>query len=532
MQTDVLIIGSGGAGMSAALRLKELGCDVVVTTKSLPTNANTCMAQGGFNASNGEDVKTHIEDTLRSSRGIGSKVMIEAMCQNSKNALDWLIDKGVPFSQTKDGKLEQRFMGGATNKRTYYAQDYTGLKILQSLYDTCIKNEITFKERQCFLNLIATKNKEVKGATFWDIQEGKVETIYAKSVVVATGGYSSIYYGFTTNGFGSSGDGIAATLRAGGYASDLEFVQFHPTALKRSSILISEASRGEGGYLVNSNKERFVDELAPRDVVSRAIANEIANSKEVFLDLRHLGEEKLKHLLPQELKLCKIYEDIDIAKELIPIKSVAHYTMGGIEVDDMFRVKGLRGCFAIGECSNSHIHGANRLGGNSLLEIISSGLNVAAYIKSYQPEDNKIPSEQTQHDIAFIEALLQESTSKINFYEKREMLGQVMYSDAGIIRDKTKLQNALAVVEQMQRELGDMGVSDKSIKNNTNLVDFLEFKNMLEVAQALLIGALCRDESRGAHFRSDFPNEDDTYKAHSLFWREGDALFTKLDDIR
>ncbi|MDD3774412.1 MAG: FAD-binding protein [Sulfurovaceae bacterium] len=533
MTTDVLVIGSGGAGLSAALKVKELGADVIVTTKTLPTNANTCMAQGGFNASFGDDIAIHTDDTLRSSYGLGSKTMIEQMCKSSQNALDWLISKGVPFSLNENNELETRFMGGSTNKRTYYAEDYTGLKILQTLYDECLKNDIKFQTNRYLLNLIIDKEtKEVSGATFLDIGSGNIEEIRAKSVIVATGGYSGVYHGFTTNGFGSSGDGIAAVVRAGGMASDLEFVQFHPTALKRSSILISEAARGEGGYLVNSDGVRFVDELAPRDIVSRAISNELNQNKEVFLDVRHLGSEKLSHLLPQELKLCKIYENIDMANDLIPIKSVAHYTMGGIEVDQKLQAKGLKGCFAVGECSNAHIHGANRLGGNSLLEIISIGLIAGENAVNYESQNRFKENSQLAKDKAFINAVYNNFTNQINFYEKREFLGKILYHNAGVSRNDTGLKGVLAALRQMQREFTFMGISDKSKELNTNLIDFIEFGNTLEVAEMLLVGALHRNESRGAHYREDFQQTNDTFKAHSIFWKEDGVLCAEFKDIR
>ena len=525
MTTDILVIGSGGAGLSAALRAKELGCNVIVATKTLPTNANTCMAQGGFNASRNDDVQIHIDDTIKASRGIGSPVMIKTMCEKSNAALDWLIALGVPFSLDDNEKLVNRFMGGSTNKRTYYAEDYTGLKILQTLYDTCLKNNITFKENYYLLNLIVDEDsKEVSGATFFDISSGEVQEIRAKSVIIATGGYSGVYHGFTTNGFGSSGDGIASVIRAGGVASDIEFVQFHPTALKKSSILISEAARGEGGYLVNSDGVRFIDELLPRDEVSRAISKEISEKREVFLDVRHLGKEKLSHLLPQELKLCKIHEDLDMATNLIPVKSVAHYTMGGIEVDQKLQANRLKGCFAVGECSNAHIHGANRLGGNSLLEIISMGMMAGENATNYTPKNTLSQHSQLAKDKAFINAVYNTFTNQINFYEKREFLGKILYHNAGVMRNDMGLKGVLAALRQMQKEFTFMGISDKSKEFNTNLIDFIEFGNTLEVAEMLLVGALHRCESRGAHYREDYPQTNDTFKSHSIFWKEDGVL--------
>lgn len=533
MTSDILVIGSGGAGLSAALRAKELGCSVIVATKTLPTNANTSMAQGGFNASSNDDVQTHIEDTMRASRGIGSETMIKTMCEKSSAALDWLLSLGVPFSLDDNGELANRFMGGSANKRTYYAEDYTGLKILQTLHDECLKNDILFKANHYLLNLIVDEEiKEVSGATFLDTVRGEVVEIRAKSVIIATGGYSGVYHGFTTNGFGSSGDGIAAVIRAGGVASDLEFVQFHPTALKKSSILISEAARGEGGYLVNSDGERFVDELRPRDEVSRAISNEISRGKEVFLDVRHLGIEKLSHLLPQEIKLCKIHENLNMATDLIPVKSVAHYTMGGIEVDQKLQVSGLKGCFAVGECSNAHIHGANRLGGNSLLEIISMGIIAGENAAYFKPKNEFKNNDQLAKDKAFIDAIYSQFTNQINFYEKREFLGKILYHNAGVIRNDKGLKGVLAALRQMQREFTFMGISDKSKEFNTNLIEFIEFGNTLEVAEMLLVGALHRCESRGAHFREDFKETNNSFKAHSIFWKEDGVLCAEFKDVK
>ena len=531
MNTQVLIIGSGGAGLSAALHAKQAGAKVIVASKTMPTNGQTCMAQGGINASfESSEVEAHISDTMRSSHGLASQKMVEMMCQQSSKALNWLVDIGVAFSRDEQNNLEKRFMGGASLKRTYYAQDYTGLKILHTLYDQSLKEEIEFRSNYFFLNLIVHEQR-VEGATFLDISNGEVVSIEASSVVLATGGYSGVYHGFTTNGYGSSGDAIVAVVRAGGVVSDLEFVQFHPTALKNSSILISEAARGEGGYILNSDNQRFVDELLPRDVVARAIAKEIESGKNVFLDLRHLGAQKIQHLLPQEYKLCKLHEGIDMTTQLVPIKPVAHYTMGGIEVDLNLEVSGIKGCFAVGECSNAHIHGANRLGGNSLLEIIAMGKIAGENAVRIKPKEPPQNSTQLQNDKRFI-AGVYNFTNQINFYEKREFLGKILYHNAGILRNDTGLKAGLAAVRQMQKEFSFMGIGDKSKTNNTNLVEFVEFGNTLEVVEMLLVGALHRNESRGAHFREDFNEENETFKAHSIFWKEDGVLCANFKGIK
>ncbi len=539
---DLLIIGSGGAGLTAALAAKAKGASVLVVGKHYPTNSQTSMAQGGINAAlgnSGEDsIETHIADTLKSSRGLCDEVMIRTMCEKAPETIEWLESIGVPFSRNKASKVAQRQLGGASHKRACYSQDYTGLKILHTLYDTCLKEGIEFLDEHFFLNLVTHKQEDVKlaplvgGATFLDIDTGEIKQVDAKSVIIATGGYSSIYHGYTTNAFGSTGDGVSAVMRAGGHLSDIEFVQFHPTALRHSAILISESARGEGGHLLNSKNERFVDELLPRDIVARAIYDQITKGEEVFLDIRHLGEEKLMELLPQEVHLCKLHEGVDPLTELIPIKPVAHYTMGGIDVDRSLEVRGIKGCFAVGECSNAKIHGANRLGGNSLLEIIAfgkiAGENALRFAQT--TDDTLTDDKQVKKDRSLIDKVFQYS-NQINFYEKRDLIGKTFYNNAGIVRNESGLKSALMQIQQIHKELPSMGIGDKSKKNNINLVDFIEFCNALELSEILLISALNRKESRGAHYREDFPEQsDESFATHTLAWSEDDGLHTNFED--
>ena len=522
--TDVLIIGSGGAGLTAALFAQESGASVTVVGKTYPTNSQTSMAQGGINAalSNvGEDhVSLHIADTIKSARGLCDEDTVRHMCADAPATITWLESLGVPFSRLDNGEsatgsIAQRQMGGASAKRACYAQDYTGLKILHTLYDTCLKQDINFLDEHYLLNLII-KEDTVKGATFLELRTGEVKQINAKSVIMATGGYGSLYHGYTTNAYGSTGDGVAAVLRAGGAVSDMEFIQFHPTALKGSSILISESARGEGGYLVNRAGERFIDELKPRDEVARAIFAQLQNDQEVFLDIRHLGEEKLMELLPQEVELCKLHEHVDPSKELIPVKPVAHYTMGGIDVDYALEVNGIKGCFAVGECSNAKVHGANRLGGNSLLEITAFGklagenaYKHAVYASNKEADDTQLALDKKN----IINIYAQENS--LNFYDNREALGKLFYENVGIVRNNPSLHQALDTVIAMQINLQKMGISDKSTTNNTNLTDFLEFSNALLLAPTIISSAIARDESRGAHFKEGFEAVDDeNFKKH------------------
>jgi len=521
--TDVLIIGSGGAGLTAALFAQESGASVTVVGKTYPTNSQTSMAQGGVNAAlnnvNEDSIASHIKDTIKSAHGLCDEAMVEKMCTDAPQVIAWLEDIGVPFSRLDNHKtgtasIAQRQMGGASAKRACYAQDYTGLKMLHTLYDTCLKNKVNFIDEHYLLNLI-TEEKSVKGATFLNIRTGEVKQIKAKSIIIATGGYGGLYHGYTTNAYGSTGDGIAAVLRAGGAVSDMEFIQFHPTALKGSSILISESARGEGGYLINSDGERFVDELLPRDVVARAIFSEFQKGKEVFLDVRHLGEEKLMELLPQEVELCKLHENVDPAKELIPIKPVAHYSMGGIDVNSALEINGLKGCFAVGECANAKVHGANRLGGNSLLEITAfgkfAGENAASYAQNTL--DHTANDTQLNADKLFLENLYAKEHS-LNFYEKRDAMGKLFYHNVGIVRENTLLQEAMQQLKEIQTNHAHMGLDDKSYTNNSNLIDYLEFTNALTLAPLTISSALERNESRGAHYKVGFESEDEAFKKH------------------
>ena len=555
---DILIIGSGGAGLSSALSSKEAGASVLVVGKSYPTASQTSMAQGGMNASLGnvtpDSIQAHIDDTIKSAHELCNKEMVKQLCEDAPKSIEWLEQLGVPFDRTAENRVAQRQLGGASSKRACYAQDYTGLKILHTLYDTCLKEGIEMREEYFLLNLItdngiggfspeqdeakavdskSPKNITVLGATFLDIVTGEVKEIRAKNTIIATGGYGGLYKNFSTNSEGATGDGIAVVLRAGGYLSDMEFVQFHPTALKGSATLISESARGEGGYLVNTKGERFIDELLPRDVVARAIASQITQGEEVFLDLRHLGEEKLLTLMPQEVHLCKLHENIDPVHQLIPIKPVAHYSMGGIDVNENLEVTGLKNCYAVGECSNAKVHGANRLGGNSLLEIISlgrlAGKNAVGCVSQRTDKTNKTTTKQLESDQEYIEGLLEEYPWEKNFYTIQNKLGEDFYKYAGIVRDNTELNNLLNELRVIKADIDNMGIGDKNKENNTNLVDFLQFQNILEVGEVVLDASLVRDESRGAHYKIAFPKEENKlYKAHSIYWIEDKVLQNKL----
>ncbi len=535
---DVLVIGSGGAGMVAALAAKEAGASVAVVSKTYPTRSQTSMAQGGINASIGEEdsVAAHIADTVKSSQGLGDETAIDKLCREGVEAVAWLDAIGVPFSRSAESKIAQRRLGGASADRACYAQDYTGLKILHTLYDSCLKAGIEFHNERFLMELIVDESSDkrrVCGAVFKDLKNGELKSFYAKTVIMATGGYSRVYDQYSTNATGSTGDGLAAALRAGALLSDMEFVQFHPTGLKNASILISESARGAGGHLLNAEGERFTDELQPRDALSRAIDEEIKKSGAVFLDIRHLGENFIDHELPQERKLAKLYENVDPVTDVIPIKPVAHYTMGGIAVDANAQST-LAGLFAAGECANHNVHGANRLGGNSLLELIVFGKEAgrsaaeAAKVLEMAAVNDTALADVTKE----IEAVMA-YTNEVDFYQKRTELGELFYRYAGIERSEKGLMTALEQVHAMKHELPKMGVSDRETAYNTNLMEFVEFTNMLTLAETMLAAMLERRESRGAHARSDFSERnDEAYKRHSaalLHNRRVEIAFPQAD---
>lgn len=524
----ILIIGGGGAGLVSALSAHEAGAEVIVVSKTLPTRSQTSMAQGGMNAVLGNDdsIESHITDTLRSSAGLGDESRISFLCENAPDAVHWCNTLGLPFSRDESGEIARRRLGGASAPRACHAQDYTGLKLLHTLYDQCLKAGITFVNERFLLNLIVDEEtNRVLGATFLDIATGEVEEIRADAVIMATGGYGALYGKHSTNNVSSSGDGIAAAIRAGARLADLEFIQFHPTALKSSSILISESARGAGGYLVDAQGDRFTDELAPRDVVARAIHDEISKSGAVYLDIRHLGEEFIHHELPQERKLAQIYEDIDPVHDLIPIKPAAHYSMGGIEVDEncMSHVSGL---FAVGECANHKTHGANRLGGNSLLELVVFGRHCGKNAAEFGAKNPApaLENPQAAKDTNFVRGVMY-FTNQIDFYQKQEMLANIFYNNVGLVREDMGLKAVLGAIRQMQKEFTFMGPRDKSKIYNTNLVEFIEFGNKVELAEIIVVCAISRAESRGAHYRSDIPERNDImFGAHTITWREGGVL--------
>jgi succinate dehydrogenase / fumarate reductase flavoprotein subunit len=510
---DLLIIGSGISALSVANKAKELGIESIkICTKSNPTSALSCMAQGGINAhiNNQEDsISLHVEDTLKASGGLANRENVEYLCGHAKEAIYWLDSMGVSFNRDENGDFCQRRLAGSTIPRACYAEDYTGLLILNALYEQVLKNSIPLETGRFLLNFIV-EDGAVVGATFLNYNDSTVEEIYAKSVVVATGGMCGIYT-TSTNPISSTGDGIAAALRAGAKLSNMEFVQFHPTALKNSKVLISESARGEGGILVNDNNQIVIDALATRDEVSRAVFYEIKNGKRVYLDLRHLGEDKIEHHLPRDREMIKKYQGVDPVDSLVEITPAAHYTFGGIDVDIDCK-SSLDGLYAVGECANMSLHGANRLGANSLLDCVVFGIKVSDSVKKRIDSGVNIikNGDMLLKDEMFVNGIFR-YYNQISFYDRKDRLSDLMYRNVGIVKKDMELKAILRNIKQIQDEITLMGVDDRHKNFNQNLVEFLEFMNMLELCEIVVLCSINRSESRGAHFRDDYVHLDDKF---------------------
>lgn len=533
---DVIIVGSGGAGLTAALNAKKEGANVLVVSKTLPTHSQTCQAQGGINAlldeSNEDTIENFVNDTYRASKKIADIKNIEFFCQNSKETINWLDSIGVPFTRDRLDKISQRKFGGTKAKRTCYSSDYTGLKVLHSLYDQCIKEEINFLNEHMLINLIVEED-QVKGITVLDIKNSEIKELNSKTVILATGGYAGIYSGFTTNSYASTGDGIVAAYKAGVKLSNMEFIQFHPTALENKNILISEGARGEGAYLVCEEEKRFIDELKTRDEVARAIFKLNENNQRVFLDLRHLGEEKINEVLPQERRLAKEFLKLDMVNDLIPVNPSAHYSMGGIHTDANTQTS-LKNLYACGECAQSGIHGANRLGGNSLLEIITfgkvAGVNAAKKAKKTHNADisNKTQITQDKEDI---ESLFL-NTASLDFYETKKELSKNLFKNLGLFRTQENMNQTLEDIKKIQNKSLQYGIEDKSKIFNTNLINYLEFKSSIQLSEIITKSALLRKESRGAHYRVDYKEQDESYDKITIAQLCDNDLSIKFEEIK
>jgi succinate dehydrogenase / fumarate reductase flavoprotein subunit len=541
---DIVIVGAGGGGLYAALETSKKGkLKVAVLSKVYPTRSHTGAAQGGVNAALGnaapDSPDKHAYDTVKGSDFLADQDAVELMCELAPKIIREMEHMGLPFSRLPDGRIAQRPFGGASFPRTCYAADKTGHVMLQTLYEQCLRYGVEFLNEWFALSVVHN-GERVCGLVAMDLRTGKVEGIRAKAVILATGGHARIYWNRTSNALGNTGDGPAMALRAGIPLKDMEFVQFHPTGLRRTGILVTEGARGEGGYLINNKGERFMKryapekmELAPRDLVSRAIETEIMEgrgfedeegNKFVYLDLRHLGRKKILERLPQIRELAIDFEGVDPIKEPIPIRPTAHYSMGGIDVDKYGRTE-IKGLYAVGECACVSVHGANRLGGNSLLDIVVFGKLAGEDAVNFTPEVELLPFDESQlkREEERLKSLFNgEGSEKLS--ELRRELSEAMSSGVGIFRNEEGMRKALEKVKEIKERAKRLKVYDPELTFNTNLQQTLEFLNMVEVAQTIALGALKRKESRGAHARTDYPKRDDKkFLKHSLIRMEEDG---------
>jgi succinate dehydrogenase/fumarate reductase flavoprotein subunit len=531
---DILIVGSGGAGLYAALesRLEE-DLQVGVLTKVYPTRSHTGAAQGGVNAAlanldSSDTWQDHWFDTVKGSDYLADQDAAEIMTREAPMVVREMEHWGCPFSRRDDGKIAQRPFGGASKPRACYSADKVGHVMLHTLYEQGIRHGVNFLNEWQVLSLLHD-GQRCQGVTALNIQTGRVHTINAKAVILATGGHGRIYWTRTSNAYGNTGDGTAMIYRAGLPIKDMEFIQFHPTGLRRTGILVSEGARGEGGYLLNGQGERFMSnyapekmELGPRDLVSRSCETEVREGRggpegEVFLDLTHLGEERIVERLPQIRELCIEFEGVDPIKEPIPIKPTAHYSMGGIHTD-INGLTAIEGVYAAGEAGCVSVHGANRLGGNSLLDILVFGRRAGKHALEFARNNDFVPvgTEQQEADCKMI-ADMMDGESTINVANIRSAMGEIMSEKVGVYRNAKDLQQAVDDIAELKEKFATLRVGDKNKAFNTELVAALELKNMLDLAEVVAVGALERKESRGAHTREDHPERDDeNWLAHTM----------------
>ena len=504
---DVIVVGGGISGLMAAIEAKNEINKVALITKGNIFKSNSSMASGGINAvldpKNIKEINKHIADTLGSTKEIGSKKAITYMCKQASNIINKLVDYGVEFDKDENGNIAQRPFGGGSTNRTCYVGDKTGSAITLSLIKKAKSKGITFLPNNFVLN-IAKYQDRVSGLVVLN-KENSQDVIYpAKAIILAGGGYAGIYRGYSTNAPDYTGDLLAVALRAGLELRDMEFVQFHPTGFVKTNYLVTEAARGEGGYLVNSEGNRFVNELGTRDEVARAILKEQLEGKKVYIDLRHLGIEEILQKLPSLYNAALNQSGVNIAEELLEIKPVAHYTMGGVDVN--MTSCDIKGLYICGEMASNGVHGANRLGGNSLLEGCVFGNLAGEKAREYAKENefSRINYNTIVKDIEMLDFIFKGDTS-VNFNALRISLGKCMFEKVGIIKNEKSLIEAFDYIKYLRQISYNLHCINKEKNNNVELSSILELRNALEIAEAIILSALKRCESRGAHYREDYP---------------------------